>query len=100
MLTAYYDCSCDSHALFDKKRIARTKSYREYLNRFNVICLDITGFISAVKKRNGSVSDVPQLIEEAVWKDLVEMDFKPREDDTLNNFLARCVVSIAANPIF
>ena len=51
MLTAYYDCSCDSHALFDKKRIARTKSYREYLNRFNVICLDITGFISAVKKK-------------------------------------------------
>ena len=23
MLTAYYDCSCDSHELFDKKIIAR-----------------------------------------------------------------------------
>lgn len=53
MLTAYYDCSCDSHSLFDKKKIARTKSYREYLNRFNVICLDITGFISTVKKEAG-----------------------------------------------
>ena len=91
MLTAYYDCSCDSHSLFDKKKIARTKSYREYLNSFNVICLDITGFISTVKKRSGSLSDVPQLIEEALWKDLVELDFKPREGDTLNDFLARCV---------
>ena len=25
MLTAYYDCSCDSHELFDRKVIARTK---------------------------------------------------------------------------
>ena len=25
MLCAYYDCSCDSHALFDEKGIARTE---------------------------------------------------------------------------
>lgn len=91
MLTAYYDCSCDSHALFDRKIIARSKTYHEYLNRFNVICLDITGFISAVKKRNGNLRDVPILIEYALWKDLVEMGFKPNEGDTLNDFLVRCV---------
>ena len=27
MLTAYYDCSCDSHRLFDDKRIAETEGY-------------------------------------------------------------------------
>ena len=27
MLCAYYDCSCDSHALFDDKEIARTEGY-------------------------------------------------------------------------
>ena len=42
MLTAYYDCSCDSHALFDDRDIARTEDYGKYLNQFNVIYLDIS----------------------------------------------------------
>ena len=50
MLVAYYDCSCDSHALFDGYQIRACASYEEHLNRYNVIALDITGFISEVKK--------------------------------------------------
>lgn len=29
MLTAYYDCSCDSHKLFDDKDIAKTEDYQK-----------------------------------------------------------------------
>lgn len=90
MLTAYFDCSCDSHALFDRKRIARTKDYQTYLNRFNVICLDISGFVSAVKEDNGSLRDVPGIIKKAIWKDLTEAGYKPNADDSLNDFLLRC----------
>ena len=32
MLCAYYDCSCDSHALFDDKEIARTEGYLTHLD--------------------------------------------------------------------
>lgn len=91
MLTAYYDCSCDSRELFDKKAISKTKGYGEHLNRYNVVCLDITGFISDVKMRNGSLRDVPVLIETALWRDLVETGFKPCQGDTLNDFMSRCV---------
>ena len=28
MLTAYYDCSCDSHSLFDDKKIAENPSLK------------------------------------------------------------------------
>ena len=49
MLTAYYDCSCDSHALFDDKKIASDKNYSAFLNKYNVICLDVTGFTSEAK---------------------------------------------------
>ncbi len=90
MLTAYFDCSCDSHALFDHKRIARTKDYQTFLNRFNVICLDISGFVSVVKEDNGSLRDVPGIIKKAIWKDLTEAGFKPNADDSLNDFLLRC----------
>ncbi|MBR1670298.1 MAG: AAA family ATPase, partial [Butyrivibrio sp.] len=39
MLTAYYDCSCDSHALFDDKIISTDETYEKYLNKYNVIYL-------------------------------------------------------------
>lgn len=62
MLTAYYDCSCDSHHLFDDKKISKTRDYQEYLNRYNVIYLDITSFISEAKAQNQSLRDVPVMI--------------------------------------
>lgn len=46
MLCAYYDKSCDSQKLFDGLEISKDPSFEKYLNKFNVIYLDITGFIS------------------------------------------------------
>ena len=42
MLYAYYDQSCDSHALFDGLEISQDPSYEKYINRYPVIYLDIT----------------------------------------------------------
>ena len=44
MLAAYYDCSCNSHELFADKKIAGTSDYRNHLNKYSVIYLDITAF--------------------------------------------------------
>lgn len=41
MLCAYYDCTCDSHELFDKYTIAKSESYEEHINKYNVIYLDV-----------------------------------------------------------
>ena len=41
MLAAYYDHSCDSACLFDDLEIASYGDYREHLNKYNVILLDI-----------------------------------------------------------
>ena len=49
MLAAYYDCSCDSHELFDNKMISHSKSYSAYLNQYNVIYLEITSFVSSAR---------------------------------------------------
>ena len=91
MLTAYYDCSCDSHQLFDNKIIAEDDTYEEFINAYNVICLDISGFVSEVKKADGSLKSVPIRIEQALWKDLLDERFEPDNADTLNDFLLRIV---------
>ena len=47
MLCAYYDKSCDSRKLFEGLEICRDESFEKYLNRYQVIYLDITEFISS-----------------------------------------------------
>ena len=91
MLTAYYDCSCDSYALFAGRKIAEDENFREHLNQYNVICLDVSGFVSEAKKKNDSLREIPVRIEQALWKDLLEGGFQPGEGDSLNDFLLRIV---------
>lgn len=49
MLCAYYDKSCDSRSLFCDLEIAKDPSFEKHLNQYDVICLDITWFISLAK---------------------------------------------------
>ena len=52
MLCAYYDRSCDSHPLFDHFAIASDSTYETYLNRFDVLYLDMTGIIGETSIRD------------------------------------------------
>ena len=90
MLAAYYDCSCDSHALFCDKKIAKTDDFEQHINKYNVISLDITGFISVARQNGLSLREVPAMIKKAIRKDLVEEGFEPFENDSVSDFLIRC----------
>jgi len=46
MLTAYYDHSCDSRSLFADLKIASDPSFEDYLNKYPVIYLDMTAFVT------------------------------------------------------
>lgn len=59
MLCAYYDKSCDSANLFHGLKITENKeTFLEHLNKYNVIYLDITRFISTVTSIKGVVYDI------------------------------------------
>ena len=73
MLCAYYDCSCDSHELFDSRDIAKTDGYLKHLNQYHVINLDITGFISETKRSRGSLADIPDKIVAVIHGELKDM---------------------------
>lgn len=85
MLCAYYDKSCDSSELFDDLKIAEDPSYREYLNKYNVIYLDITSFISRAAKIKDTVSD----LQKKVVKDLCESYPEAEGETTLPETMAR-----------
>ena len=73
MLCAYYDCSCDSHMLFDDKSIAETDTYHVHLNQYNVICFDVTSFISIAKRLRKPLNSVTNMIVDAIHNDLLAM---------------------------
>lgn len=69
MLCAYYDKTCDSHSLFDGLQIEDNESYKKHLNRYDVIYLDITRFISRAENVERIVSD----IQECVIRELMDL---------------------------
>ncbi len=68
MLCAYYDKSCDSRELFDGLKISETDSYEEYLNKYDVIYLDITRFISTT----ADMREIVKSIQMSVIEELKE----------------------------
>ena len=44
MIDAYYSLGCDSSKLFDNTKIAANADYKKYMNKYNVIHLDISYF--------------------------------------------------------
>lgn len=45
MLCAYYDKSCDSRALFEGLSISKSLDFERYLNKYNVIYIDMIAFL-------------------------------------------------------
>ncbi len=69
MLCAYYDAGCDSHALFEGLEISKKESFEKHLNKYDVIYLDITWFISRSRTRE---VDIIKDMQMAVIRELGE----------------------------
>lgn len=68
MLCAYYSRSCDSLELFEDLAIAKDISFRNHLNRYDVLYLDITLFLSTMQQNQQLVDRM----ETAIIEDLAE----------------------------
>lgn len=83
LISAFYSRGCDSHALFDGSKISKSPDYEKYLNKLNVIQLDIN---SEYQNENGS-EDLISLINKKVSLELkaaypqIELD----ENDSIAN---------------
>lgn len=99
MLCAYYDMSCDSHGLFDGFAISGEDSYEEHINKYHVISLDITGFISAQNEMGGSIGDLPAYISKVLLDDVCSEYPDLGSYDNLSDAL-RALVSMTGRKIF
>lgn len=63
MLCAYYDKSCDSRQLFDGLAAQNGKTFEQHLNKYPVIYLDVTDFIT---KYSADVNIIKHIQEEII----------------------------------
>ena len=100
MLCAYYDCSCDSRALFDDKEIARTEGYLAHMNQYHVISIDVSGFVSIAKKQHNAIGSVPELIEGRIYEELISLYPELQTKKSLSDCLIRCVEETGRRFVF
>ena len=67
MLCAYYDITCDSKELFDGLDISGYGSYGDYLNKYDVIYLDMTGIIGET-----DFNDIVPYIKRNITSEIIE----------------------------
>ena len=73
MIDAYYSLGCDSTKLFEDTEIAKSSDFKKYMNKYNVIHLDISSVWDFHKE------DLVESIHERVCE-----DFQKEYADTLN----------------
>lgn len=65
MLAAYYSKGCNSQELFDGLSIAQNEHYKEHLNQYNVIYINMQDFLSGSK----DIDDMLTLLKKFIFKD-------------------------------
>ena len=69
MLAAYYGKDCDSSEQFAPYKIAKCESFKKYLNKYNVIMLNIQDFLSMTS----SVEEMLSCLQSEVLRELCEV---------------------------
>lgn len=97
MLCAYYDHSCDSRALFADLEIASDPSFEKHLNKYPVIFLDLTSFISERDDDN-----IVDKMDAMLLADVVKAypDVAAEDGDRLMDYLLRVTDAKGAQFIF
>ena len=89
MLCAYYDETCDSRKLFVDLEIAKDSSFDKHLNKYPVIYLDMTSFITRFKNDDNIVSRIDQEVRAEIQT--VYPDVAAEVGDDLMALLLRIV---------
>ena len=88
MLCAYYDKSCDSRTLFADLEIASNPSFEQHLNKYPVIYLDLTSFVSL---KDDLGDEIVKKIDSRILDDISKAyaDVEVEKEDGLMDYLLR-----------
>lgn len=91
MLSAYYSKGCDSSAIFDSLKISGIVSYRDHLNKHNVIKIDVNSEYQNTIDKEMLIRSLTEAVKDEMRKEFPDVNLK--ENDSLGN----CIQKIYAN---
>jgi len=91
MLCAYYDHSCDSRSLFADLAIAKDPSFNEHLNKYPVIYLDITNFVTRYHDES-----IVKMMDTKLKSDIIKAYPDVPDLDHPDYDLMDCLINIAS----
>ena len=80
MIAAYYSKGCDSHEIFSNLKISKDESFEKYVNKYNVICLDMNIMFRSKLKGFTTSDTVDYFVIPELRKAFPNVDI-PKESD-------------------
>ncbi|MBQ4034733.1 MAG: AAA family ATPase, partial [Paludibacteraceae bacterium] len=93
LISAYYSKGCDTRSIFSQMKIGQTPDYDKYLNKLNVIKLDLNGWY-----QNAKVENNVEFLIGGINSDLLK-EFRKQFPDIqfeTNSSVARCIKNVYA----
>ncbi len=93
LISAYYSKGCDTRPIFSKMNIGQTPHYDEYLNKLNVIKLDLNGWYQRSIQRNRQnvlLADIHKTLAGEFQEEFPMLDFN--SDDSID----QCILKVYA----
>ncbi len=81
MIASYYSRGCDSHELFDSLKISGDPDYEKYLNKYNVIKIDLNSEYQNTRDKDSFLVSLQTKINKEMAKEYPGIGFE--EKDTL-----------------
>ena len=78
MIAAYYSKGCDSKELFDELLISKESDYSKYLNKYNVIWLNIADYLAEASDITELLSFVEEDVTEELLKEYSSLSYPKR----------------------
>ena len=86
MLSAYYSRGCNSEAIFKNLKIAKASSFKEHLNQYNVIKLNMQDFLSDYRNIDGMLAAISKYLLKELLKVYPGIDYMDK--DRLRNVMS------------
>ena len=105
MLSAYFSKGCDSRELFAGLKIAKDPGFEKYLNKFNVIKLDVNAVYSNLSKKeqeekvDRATRDITPIFNGAVVKELLSIfpNCEITDDDSIAYAIQKIYMTITVS---
>lgn len=80
MLTAYYDRSVDTAALFDSLNIGKTENYKKHLNQYDMLKINMQGFLSSTHSMDEMLEKFSKFLRYDLLDEYTQVRFRDEDD--------------------